>query len=52
MTQNQLELYYLNEVLRWELYSSYIEIFRDQVDNSALFDLRLIFSRSRQAFRK
>jgi len=51
MTQKQLEPYYLIEVLWWELYSSYTKMFRDQVDNSALFGLRLIFSWSRQAFR-
>jgi len=42
--------YYLTEVLRWELNNSYTYyLFRDLVDNSALFDVRLIPSRSRQA---
>ena len=37
---------------RWQLYNSYAPwLFRDLVNNSALFDLRLIPSRSRQALR-
>jgi len=43
----QFELYYLTEVLRWELYNSSPNMFRDLVHNSALFDVKLILSRSR-----